>query len=206
MNPNNNKNRLVSLLLCAALIVSVFVMVNSLTKNDTPYSKIVDQFLSHKVNEFKLNISTGKLTYKLTGDTKIYTYNVPDVGLFISDIEEYINYVNEYNKTHENSPILYTYEAPSYLQTLLVNGIPMLLVAAVGIFFLVMMSRQNNESGRVNKFIKSKVKDTSSRARPLTRLQAPTRKRPSWRRLLNFSSILLNSTPWAARCPRACCW
>ena len=163
MNPNNNKNRLVSLLLCAALIVSVFVMVNSLTKNDTPYSKIVDQFLSHKVNEFKLNISTGKLTYKLTGDTKIYTYNVPDVGLFISDIEEYINYVNEYNKTHENSPILYTYEAPSYLQTLLVNGIPMLLVAAVGIFFLVMMSRQNNESGRVNKFIKSKVKDTSSR-------------------------------------------
>lgn len=163
MNPNNNKNRLVSLLLCAALIVSVFVMVNSLTKNDTPYSKIVDQFLSHKVNEFKLNISTGKLTYKLTGDTKIYTYNVPDVGLFINDIEEYINYVNEYNKTHENSPILYTYEAPSYLQTLLVNGIPMLLVAAVGIFFLVMMSRQNNESGRVNKFIKSKVKDTSSR-------------------------------------------
>ena len=163
MNPNNNKNRLVSLLLCAALIVSVFVMVNSLTKSDTPYSKIVDQFLSHKVNEFKLNISTGKLTYKLTGDTKIYTYNVPDVGLFISDIEEYINYVNEYNKTHENSPILYTYEAPSYLQTLLVNGIPMLLVAAVGIFFLVMMSRQNNESGRVNKFIKSKVKDTSSR-------------------------------------------
>lgn len=166
MNPNN-KGRGISLLLIIALIFAMFYLLSTMNQSDTAYSQVVNKFLSHSVTEFNLDIGSGKLTYKLQGETKPNVYSVPDVGLFLKDIKEYTDYVNQYNIDNPNNQIKYTYSAPSSTLTAIINLLPYLMLAGSVVFFMVMMSRQNG-GGKINSFGKAHIKELSADARQTT--------------------------------------
>jgi cell division protease FtsH len=79
----------------AMLIIGMAFAVGGKATNEKPeYYEIVSSFRTDKVSEFNLDLSNGKLEYKLKGEDKLLSYNVPNVDIFVNDIHDY---VTEYN-------------------------------------------------------------------------------------------------------------
>jgi cell division protease FtsH len=62
------------------------------------YYEIVDLIKTNQVSEYKLNLYSGQLTYKLRTDDKTYRYTVADASLFIRDVEEAVEKIKELDK------------------------------------------------------------------------------------------------------------
>src|SRR5690554_2203575 len=86
------------------------------------YSEIVGYFQQNQVSRYDLDLGNGKLEIWLRGvdysDPKNRTikYTVPDVGLFLSNIDEI---VTAYNTENPDDPIEYDCKKPSEIPWLL---------------------------------------------------------------------------------------
>jgi cell division protease FtsH len=133
---------------------------NQQSRAKTEYYEIVKLFDEHKVSEYDLNMSSGRLRYKLAGDgEKIYEYSVPNVNLFIQDVHEK---VIEYNRNNPENQIKANYisgSSNSWWVSMLPYTILIILSAA---FVYVMFRRMNqsltNENNRALSFSKARVK------------------------------------------------
>ncbi|MBR5064785.1 MAG: hypothetical protein IKX09_00890, partial [Oscillospiraceae bacterium] len=84
MKPNNNlKNKGMAILAALALLISLLYLYKTANSTGPLYSEIIQLFKEQKVVEFTLNLGSGLLTYKTSGDTAFKTYKVPSVDLFI---------------------------------------------------------------------------------------------------------------------------
>ncbi len=164
-NPNDNNRRnnvwatIAWILIPILIIVSLYFTFNTTTKKSTEsYYQIVSQFDQGKVTSYSLNLSNGKLTYKLKGDKEARTYNVPSVDLFVRDVH---NNVRAYNRAHPDAPIHMNYVAGAS-SSWLSNVLPVLLSTIITLLVLVwLMRRMNssimNESNRSMGFGKAKI-------------------------------------------------
>ncbi len=171
----NNKSRKLSILLSYILIPVIIIggvyFFMSKTKVDKmQYYEVVQLFDENKVEAFTLDLSSGKLNYRLTSDKGkdvdenneiIYKhqYTVPNVTIFYDDIHEI---VRQYNIENPDKPIKADYEAGtsnSWILNLLPN---ILLIGVLLVVSFILFKKMNNSIGndmnRTMSFGKARVR------------------------------------------------
>ncbi|MGN0527743.1 MAG: ATP-dependent metallopeptidase FtsH/Yme1/Tma family protein, partial [Eubacterium sp.] len=158
----NWKSAVFYILIPLVLIGSVFLFSNQSKEEVKNYSEIVDMFRTDQVTEFSLDLSSGKLQYKLKTDkdkNKINTYNVPSVTYFIEDIGPY---VNEYNTKNPDNQIVYNYvkgSGGSWWVSLLPSLILVIVIIASSVWMIKRMGNTlGGETNRTLSFGKIKAK------------------------------------------------
>lgn len=143
----------------AMLIIGMAFAVGGKATNEKPeYYEIVSSFRTDKVSEFNLDLSNGKLEYKLKGEDKLLSYNVPNVDIFVNDIHDY---VTDYNIKNPESPIKYDYlKGSSGWWASIAPMLIMSLLLGAFMFYIYRKMGQNiaNENNRTLSFGKARVK------------------------------------------------
>ena len=143
----------------AILIIGMAFAISGNASGEKPqYYEVVQSFRNDKVSEFTLDLSNGKLEYKLADEDKVKSYNVPNVDIFLNDIHDYIT---EYNLENPEKPVKFDYEKGS--SGWWASMAPMLIVSLLlGAFMFYIYRRmgQNiaNENNRTLSFGKARVK------------------------------------------------
>lgn len=145
--------------LALVLVIATYSAVGPQSKKKTEYYEVVNMFETHAVTEYKLNLSSGALEYKLKDDETVYRYTVPNVSLFVDDIHDD---VVEYNKENPDSQIKMDYAsgtANSWWVSLLPTVVMILLLAGVMFFMFKRMNQSvQNENNRAMSFGKARYK------------------------------------------------
>jgi cell division protease FtsH len=127
-----------------ALIIAIMVIFPKLLSNGekVEYSEVVKNFDDYKVNSYTLDLGTGELVYTLKGDDKKYTYEVPNVSIFLNDVDsEESNYRVEYNKRNPDEPLKQDYKKIKDTSWL-ISVVPTIIMLALGISLFVFMMKQ----------------------------------------------------------------
>ncbi len=162
---DNSKTSKVRTIVLYALMLAIFIgglafIGSKQNKQDEKkYYQVVQCFEQGKVSEYSLNLSNGKLVYKLTGDKKTYEYTVPNVSMFVDDIHDD---VIKYNINNPDKPIKADYQKGSD-NTVWISILPTVaLIALVGgaYFFLIkrMGSAMGNDHRSAMNFSRAKVR------------------------------------------------
>ncbi|MGI5888737.1 MAG: ATP-dependent zinc metalloprotease FtsH, partial [Oscillospiraceae bacterium] len=144
MDSNQNRGRGLSIALLIIAILTLFYFVARPTTQTMTYSELMDLFRNEQITEFSMNLGNGQMTYTLEGDAQqdSHTYTVPDVNLFVYDVEEYID---QYNADNPDSPMQYDYVKSSNFLTVLVQLLPTIMMIIMFIFLFSMMSQQGGK-------------------------------------------------------------
>lgn len=192
---NNNKNSAVRLLIYLGipilLIIGIVVLVSSTKTPEYTYSDIVNYFRTEQVREFTVDVGSGKLQMKVVDDGKSegdasnnaltvpstdskddglkeITYTLASIDLFYNDVNDY---VLAYNEAHPDAQLEYDY-TPAKNNSFWIEMIPtFLLIAALVIFWFVIMKKINANGGLGGKemqFGKAKFKDQTDEKRKTT--------------------------------------
>ncbi|MCQ2484342.1 MAG: ATP-dependent zinc metalloprotease FtsH [Clostridia bacterium] len=154
---NNGKKKKIFDFLPYIIIPIIIVTAISFASRNTAkdaskvnYYQVIQYFDQGKVDEFNLNLSSGTLKYKLEGDKAFKEYRVPNVNIFISDINDTVREQNK-NAKDANELVKYEYIAGS-AGSWFVNLLPTLIMAVMlVVLFVIMMRRMNSVSGDMNK-------------------------------------------------------
>ena len=154
------------------LVVSLFWGMRPASK-EAPYSTYVNYFKDNKVEEFSLNLGNGKLKLLLREEYRedvnrdgqiterdVISYTVPNVSVFLNDIEDYRKEFlgNEYDFEPESSlPLIF-------------NLLPSLLIVVLFIAMWVMMRRSLSsiDGGKAMGFGKARIKQPADEKRKTT--------------------------------------
>ncbi len=161
----NVKNILLILIIPIVLAASFFLATKvANTTESIKYYEIIELIENNKVSEFKLNLYSGDLSYKLREDGKTYRYTVADASLFYNDIDDAVDTINKENAGTDQT-IKYDYIKGGQ-SSWLVAMVPQILLIGVmvllGIFF---MRRMNATMGndKTMGFGKAKVRKDDGR-------------------------------------------
>ncbi|HAY72712.1 MAG TPA: ATP-dependent zinc metalloprotease FtsH, partial [Ruminococcaceae bacterium] len=118
--------------------------------SEAKYYQIVQYFDKDQISEFSLNLTSGTLKYKLKGDDTKWQYKVPNVSVFVDDVNET---VREHNKNAKSDDDMIKYEFISGSSTSwFVNLLPTIIMGILLVVLLVvMMRRMNSMGGEMNK-------------------------------------------------------
>ena len=154
------KNILLILIIPVVLAVSFFVATQvANTTEQTEYYEIVELIENNKVSEFKLNLYSGDLSYKLRENGKTYRYTVADASLFYNDIDDAVDAINKANAGTDLT-IKYDYIKGGQ-SSWLVAMIPNILLIGIMVLFAVLFMKRMNASMGADKtmgFGKAKVR------------------------------------------------
>lgn len=117
---------------------------------EAKYYQIIQYFDKDQVSEFTLNLTSGTLKYKLKGDDTKWQYKVPNVSVFVDDVNET---VRDHNKNAKSDDDMIKYELISGSSTSwFVNLLPTIIMGVLLVILLViMMRRMNTMGGDMNK-------------------------------------------------------
>lgn len=117
---------------------------------EAKYYQIIQYFDKDQVSEFTLNLTSGTLKYKLKGDDTKWQYKVPNVSVFVDDVNET---VREHNMNAKSDDDMIKYELISGSSTSwFVNLLPTIIMGVLLVILLViMMRRMNTMGGDMNK-------------------------------------------------------
>ncbi|MCR5540089.1 MAG: ATP-dependent zinc metalloprotease FtsH [Ruminococcus sp.] len=161
---NGGKSLLIYLVVSVCIITGLVYMLMSMsTKSDeVKYSEVMGHFDSLEVSEFKLDLGSGELKYKLNTDEdaeKEYNYKVPNVSLFVNEVlggEEAVNYRLKYDAANPKEPLVYDL-VPISDNSFWLNLIPTFLMLGVMIFFFVFMMKSAG-GGKMSGFGKTNAR------------------------------------------------
>ncbi len=156
----NFKNVLLFIVIPIVFILAV-MSVSRLSKSttETKYYEIVEMVKENEISEFKLNLYSGQLTYKLREDGKTYRYTVADPSIFYNDVNDFVLKLNEEN-SGTSDMIKYDYEAGGETAWIM-NLLPTIITVAVMVLFWVFIMKRMNASMGTDKtmgFGKAKVR------------------------------------------------
>ena len=161
---------LVVILLLIFGLVSVLNLANSAvnsSKNVT-YSDVIKEFDELNVSGFTLDLGSGELVYVTKGSTEAKKYTVPNVSIFLSDINsgytadgKEATYRVRYNEVNEEE--LVEDYIPISDNTFLTSILPYLLLVGVMIVFTVIVMRQTTGGGKMNNFSRANVRQQTGR-------------------------------------------
>ncbi|MBR6108013.1 MAG: ATP-dependent zinc metalloprotease FtsH [Oscillospiraceae bacterium] len=147
-------------------IAAIWVLLPALAGNQhkVQYSDIMKHFDAYEVTEYTLDLGSGELKYKLSTDEKKdewHTYEVPNVTIFLSDIEDYRDKYNKKNPDAQLTQDYFKVTDNSWLLTVVPTAI--LMIMAIVLF--VVMFRQANGGGKINSFGKANIKAAAGSAK-----------------------------------------
>lgn len=171
MDENNNnklgkggskiKTAILYVLMLAVFIGGLaFIGSRRTTSDKAKYYQVVQYFEEGKVTEYNLNLSNGKLKYKLEGEKNAKEYTVPNVSLFVDDIHDD---VIKYNKENPDKPIKADYAKGSdgSVWISLLPTVFLIALVALAYFFLIrrMGSAMGSDHRSAMNFSRAKVKN-----------------------------------------------
>ena len=167
MKSNKLKGVIIYFVVIFLLIFGLVSVLNlaggSTSKNAPTYSDVVRQFDELNVTAFKLDLGSGELTYVTKDSEEVKKYTVPNVNIFINDINsgydengKMATYRVRYNAVNEE-PLSEDY-VPIADNTFLTAVLPYLLLVGIMIVFTVIVMRQASGGGKMNEFSKAKVR------------------------------------------------
>lgn len=146
------------------VLMGVFVFFlnqSSKPKSEYTYSEIMQYFDNYQVTDYTFDLGTGELEMQVKGIENKIKYTVPNVSLFINEIQnENENYRQEYNKLNPGAPLKTDYYRIQD-NTWMVSVLPSLLIVGLMVFLFIFMMRQANGGGKISNFGKAKVKNES---------------------------------------------
>jgi len=157
-----NRGLLTYLIIAALFIAAIWVLLPALAGNQhkVQYSDIMKHFDNYEVTEYTLDLGSGELKYKLNTDEnkdEWHTYEVPNVGIFLDDVEKYRE---EYNKKNPDAQLTQDYFKVTDNSWLL-TVVPTAILMIMAIVLFVVMFRQANGGGKINSFGKANIKAAS---------------------------------------------
>ena len=141
-------------------ICCIMFFTNQQSKAKTEYYQMIQLFEDNKVSEYDLDLSNGRLRYKLKGEKdKIYEYNVPNVNLFLDDVH---SSVMKYNRQNPNNQIKANYisgSSNSWWISLIPYAV-LILTSVVIVYFMFRRMNQtiSSENNRAMSFSKAKAR------------------------------------------------
>ncbi len=136
-------------------------------ESEYTYSEIMQYFDNYQVSEYKFDLGTGELnmTVEENGEIKDIKYTVPNVSIFIDEIQtnaEGDNYREAYNKLHPDAPLkqeYYKIQDNSWL----FNVLPSIMILVLMIALFVFTMRQAGGGAKLNNFGKANIKNQSKK-------------------------------------------
>jgi len=158
-----NRGLLTYLVIAGLFIVAIWVLLPSLAggQHKVQYSDIMKKFDNYEITEYTLDLGSGELKYKEQDNPKWQTYEVPNVGIFLDDIE---GYREEYNQKHPDAQLTQDYFKVTDNSWLL-TVVPTAILMIMAIVLFVVMFRQANGGGKLNSFGKANIKAASNSAK-----------------------------------------
>jgi len=192
MEPKKNKSgkTLFNLLLLIGIPVLLFMGFSmmlssnsSASKDKSVYSDYIQYFVDNKVEEFSLDLGTGKLKITLRPDVRsdmnedgkvnekdyVLTYTVPNVSHFVSVVDPLLAEVNQDEDSANN--IKFDFEPVSDMSWIATWLPIVLLVVMMAVMFLSMrrsFGSMDNGPGKIMGFGKAKIKQASDDKRGTT--------------------------------------
>ena len=155
--------------LAFVICIVLYMTMGQTTREKTEYYQIVNRFENHEITEYSLNLSSGRLEYKIAGDEATYEYTVPNVNLFLEDVH---SQVMEYNRENPDAQIKVDYESGSanswWVSLLPTVVIMILLMVVMFIMFRKMNQSVQNENNRALSFGKARIKKGGDENRKTT--------------------------------------
>ena len=149
-------------------LVAVLNMTSGAGTKTTPYSQVIAEFDNLNVSEYVLDLGSGELAYKLKGETEFKGYTVPNVNIFLNDINtgytesgELATYRVRYNEVNEVK--LVEDYIPIADNTFLTAVLPYLLLIGIMIIFTVVIMRSSAGGGKMSTFSKANVRHQSGK-------------------------------------------
>ncbi|MDO5015214.1 MAG: ATP-dependent zinc metalloprotease FtsH [Clostridia bacterium] len=160
--PPEKKNGLASLIWLILPLIFIFFIYFGLDRNTTDkeqYYQLLQNFDQQQVTEYSLDLSNGKLTYKLKNEKESKQFKVPNVNIFIKDVHDD---VRAYNKANPDKPIKIDY-VQGVSRSWLLNVLPSIIFSLLLVGFIFYMFKKMNQTviGENNKamfFGKAKIK------------------------------------------------
>ncbi|WP_432649513.1 ATP-dependent zinc metalloprotease FtsH [Huintestinicola sp.] len=154
-------------------IVLMFSMVYFLRQSSQPkseytYSQIMEYFDNYEVSKYTFDLGTGDLemTVNTAEGTKEIKYTVPNVSIFIDEIQYASggedNYREAYNKLHPDAPLSQEYYKIQD-NTWLYNVLPSLVLIILMVALFIFMMRQAGGGTKLNNFGKANIKNQSKK-------------------------------------------
>ena len=96
-SPNKRKGltALIYILVPIIIVIGIMYATKSTKEVETQYYQVVNYFDTGKVEEFSLNLGSRVLDFKLKDEKTPRKYTVPNVSVFLEDVNEV---VREHNK------------------------------------------------------------------------------------------------------------
>ncbi len=163
-----NKKWLIYIGIPLIMIASYLVVTNISKKStQTKYSEVVQLVRNNEVSEFKINLYSGELNYKLRSDGKTYRYTVANPTMFYNDVNDIVLEINDKAKEKDSNvkPIEYDVIQGGQGSWILSMLPTIILIGALVIFWIFMMRRMNATMGtdKTLGFGKSKAKRADNR-------------------------------------------
>lgn len=153
-------------------VIAVFALVMFFRQSAQPqseytYSEIMQYFDNYQVSQYEFDLGTGDLVMTVVTDEgeKEITYTVPNVSIFIDEIQSSANgenYREEYNRLHPDAPLSQEYYRIQDNSWLL-NLLPSLVILVIMIVLTVVMIRQTGGGAKLNNFGKANVKNQAKK-------------------------------------------
>lgn len=200
---NSNKGIIIYTLLMILVIAAAVLLLKQATKpvSEHSYSEIMGYFDNYQVSDMKFDLGSGKLEITVEGKTDPILYTVPNVNVFLHEIQTgEDNYRREYNERHPDAPLAQEYykiQDTSWLYNLL----PSLLIIGLMIFFFFFMMRQAGGGGKMNNFGKANVKNASNKKHTFEDVAGADEEKEELAEIVDFLKNPKKYTEMGARIP-----
>ncbi len=169
----NNKRRILTLLIYILmpliLISGIMYATRAAKKTETAYYQVVRYFDLGQISEYKLNLGSRVLEYKLKDSDTVNKYTVPNVSVFLDDINDA---VREHNKKAKTDDELIKYQYTNSSTSAFLNFIPYAMIFGICIaLYFMLKKRMDSVGGDMNRSInfgKAKVKNSNEESRKTT--------------------------------------
>ena len=155
----NKTLSIISYVLAIVLLLFLGSLLFNMNKEEVvkpKYYEILETFENGEVESYTLDLGKGTLTYKLKGNDKEATYTVPNVSVFLNDVNRIVER-NGIDTTEMKPDYLPIQETPWW-----VSMIPtLLLIGAMAVFWVIMLRQQGG--GNVMNFSKAGYKDKTDK-------------------------------------------
>ena len=176
MQSNKFKGIIIYVVIIALLVFGLIAILNGLAPyyasenkvmpwNKT-YSELLDEYDKLNVRWFELDLGSGQLDFKTndSGSDVAYRYSVPNVSLFVSDIE---GYRRLYNQAHPSTPLSYDYR-PISDNSFILSFVPYLILIALMLGFTFVIMRQTTGGGKMSQFSKANTRNQPANGKKVT--------------------------------------
>ena len=200
---NSNKGIIIYAVVMILVIAAAVVLLKQATKpvSEYSYSEIMGYFDNYQVSEMNFDLGTGELEIKVEGKADMITYTVPNVTVFLNEIQTGAeNYRREYNERHPDEPLAQEYykiQDTSWLYNLL----PSLLIIGLMVFFFFFMMRQAGGGGKMNNFGKANVKNASNKKHTFDDVAGADEEKEELAEIVDFLKNPKKYTEMVARIP-----